>query len=79
MGAPAQTTRVTFDTGSSDLWVDPVCSTSAAAWFCNSVSTYSASSSSTKQDLGKTFSLTYAGGTVSGEWYSDIIALSKTG
>jgi cathepsin D len=64
---------VDFDTGSSDLFVpSDNCSSS-----CSGHEAYDPSASSTSQDLGKTFSLTYGdGSTVSGEQYSDSVIIA---
>ncbi|KAH7907902.1 aspartic peptidase domain-containing protein [Hygrophoropsis aurantiaca] len=80
VGTPAQTYTVDFDTGSSDLFLPGPNCTSAS---CNNHKKYDPSSSSTSQDLNKTFSLAYGGGsTVAGEQYRDTVAaagLTATG
>lgn len=64
---------VDFDTGSSDLFLPgPDCDSS-----CSGHTTYDPSSSSTSNDVGKTFSLSYGdGSTVSGEQYTDTVTIA---
>ncbi|KAF8841399.1 acid protease [Paxillus ammoniavirescens] len=79
VGTPAHGYTVDFDTGSSDLFLPgPDCGST-----CSGHAVYDPSSSSTSQDLGKTFSLQYGdGSTVTGEQYGDtvsIVGLTATG
>ncbi|KIJ14858.1 hypothetical protein PAXINDRAFT_180872 [Paxillus involutus ATCC 200175] len=72
VGTPAHRYTVDFDTGSSDLFLPgPDCGSN-----CSGHAVYNPWSSSTSQDLGKTFSLRYGdGGTVIGEQYSDTVSI----
>jgi cathepsin D len=64
---------VDFDTGSSDLFLPSIDCGST----CSGHKTYDPSTSSTSQDLGKTFALAYGdGSTVSGEQYSDVVSIA---
>ena len=65
--------KVDFDTGSSDLFLPgPDCDST-----CSGHTTYDTSSSSTAEDQGQTFSLSYGdGSTVSGEVYQDTVTIA---
>ncbi|KAI0032960.1 acid protease [Vararia minispora EC-137] len=73
VGTPAKKFTVDFDTGSSDLFLPgPSCRSS-----CSSHAVYSPNTSSTAKDRGQTFSLSYGdGSTVSGEQYTDTVAIA---
>ncbi|RCK67129.1 Candidapepsin-1 [Candida viswanathii] len=80
VGSNAQKQTVIIDTGSSDLWVvdqGATCqrkSGSQAADFCKDQGTYTPSSSSSSQNLGTPFSITYGDRSGSqGTWYKDTI------
>jgi hypothetical protein len=64
-----------MDTGSSELWVDPVCAKSWSPSLCNSIGRYLPSLSSTDVDLNMTFSILYGSGDVSGEYLTDNITM----
>uniref|UniRef100_A0A060TCA1 ARAD1B22000p n=1 Tax=Blastobotrys adeninivorans TaxID=409370 RepID=A0A060TCA1_BLAAD len=64
VGTPPQYFEVTVDTGSSDFWIPSKEITSEEH-------TYDSSKSSTYEDLNKSFSITYVGGSAKGEWAKD--------
>ncbi|KIK91444.1 hypothetical protein PAXRUDRAFT_149483 [Paxillus rubicundulus Ve08.2h10] len=81
VGTPANTYTVDFDTGSrrvSDVYcIDLFLPGPDCGSTCSGHTVYDPSSSSTSQDLGKTFSLQYGdGSTVTGEQYTDIVFIS---
>ena len=60
IGTPAQTVTVILDTGSSALWVNPVCRGAAWPKYCESFPQFKPDESSTYVDTG-TFSVMYYG------------------
>jgi hypothetical protein len=63
---------VDFDTGSSDLFVP-----AAGCATCNGHQMYDPTASSTSQDRGETFTLTYGdGSSVTGEQYDDTVIVA---
>ena len=75
IGTPPQPVSIQIDTGSSDLWVDPTCSTSGSVSFCQSYPVYDPHSSSTAFDTGHGMSLAYGKGSCSGEYLLDSVIL----
>jgi hypothetical protein len=74
IGTPPQPVSVALDTGSSDTWVDPTCSTSgpqSSIDLCNSFPVYNPTDSSTAIDIGLSMSLAYGLGTAEGEYFTD--------
>jgi hypothetical protein len=74
LGTPPQSVYLILDTGSSETWVDPECSTASTAkqvLECESYPTYDPYNSSTAVDLGYTFDLSYGKGSASGEYLED--------
>ncbi|CAG8659600.1 12171_t:CDS:2, partial [Acaulospora colombiana] len=73
VGTPANKYTVDFDTGSSDLFLP----SSNCGQSCNGHKTYDPSASSTSQDTGNPFSLSYGdGSTVSGEVFTDAVSVA---
>ncbi|KAI9459522.1 acid protease [Boletus coccyginus] len=73
VGTPAQSFTVDFDTGSCDLFVPA----STCDSTCGGHALWDPTSSSTSQDVGRTFSLEYGdGSTVSGEQYIDTVSIA---
>jgi hypothetical protein len=64
---------VAFDTGSSDLWVNPDCSTSFMLELCLSYLQYQPKQSTTSEDLKFQNRLQYSQGYMVGELFSDNI------
>ncbi|KXJ89458.1 aspartic peptidase domain-containing protein [Microdochium bolleyi] len=74
-GGESQVVDVLLDTGSFELFVNPVCSKSDVPDLCDSFGRYNASESSKSKALGSSFSIQYGGGSASGEYYKDSISL----
>ncbi len=68
---------VTLDTGSVELWVDPVCANSYDPTICAEAPVYYPNISSTAQDVGETFSITYGTGDVYGEYLTDTVLVGS--
>jgi Eukaryotic aspartyl protease len=69
---------VAIDTGSSDTWVNPTCSTSdtpAQIALCNSLPRFVPGSSSTLKDTGLPMNLAYGRGAAQGEYFKDTLVL----
>jgi hypothetical protein len=80
IGSNSQPVNVQLDTGSSELWVDPDCSTAdgtSAQSFCNAEPKYDSSTSTTAVDLLTTFSLSYGKGSASGDYFTDDMAFGS--
>ncbi|KAF8861487.1 acid protease [Acephala macrosclerotiorum] len=71
LGTPPQTQYVDLDTGSNELWVNPLCSTSYYPAGCAANGAYTPGTSSTGHNLGTSFSINYGIGSVSGIYYTD--------
>ncbi|KDQ10090.1 hypothetical protein BOTBODRAFT_147882 [Botryobasidium botryosum FD-172 SS1] len=72
IGTPPQTYTVDFDTGSSDLFVP-----ASTCQNCGSHTSYDPSASSTSQDLGQSFKLSFGdGSTTEGEQFSDVVTIA---
>ena len=65
LGTPAQTFKVVFDTGSSNLWVP---SSSCSSLSCSLHSKFDTSKSSTYKKDGRVFNVTYGSGGVAGNF-----------
>ncbi len=73
LGTPGQTVPVQFDTGSSELWVNPVCSKSTTPAFCDAQPRFT--SSTTLVDLDFQGEVTYGTGYAKFEYMSDYVAV----
>ncbi|KAI0683972.1 acid protease [Cytidiella melzeri] len=70
VGTPAQSFTVTFDTGSSDIFLPgPSCNSAA----CKGHKKYQPGQSSTSADSGRNFALNYGSGSVQGRQYTDTV------
>lgn len=72
-----QVVDVLIDTGSFELWVDPVCSKSNVPEYCAAFGRYDPAQSSTSRKIdGSGFAIKYGSGQVAGDYYKDDIYIS---
>lgn len=72
-----QVVDVLIDTGSFELWVDPVCSASNVPDFCKAFGRYDPALSTTSRRIGdRKFTIKYGSGQVMGDYYKDDIYIS---
>ena len=72
---------VQLDTGSSELWVNPDCATALTVElqnFCKSLSIYNPATSTSSNNLGDNFDLTYNKGEAVGVYYTDDIKVGSS-
>jgi hypothetical protein len=81
IGTPPQPVFVQLDTGSFELWVNPLCSglAGADASFCATVGHYDTALSSTATSLGAGKTLQYGIGSANITYFKDDIALDGLG
>jgi hypothetical protein len=78
IGTPAQPVVVIIDTGSSELWVNPTCSTAGSTVttaFCNSLPVFNTKTSTSLKDLQATGRIDYGKGGVDLEYYTDYVSV----
>ncbi|KAI1296951.1 aspartic peptidase domain-containing protein [Xylaria venustula] len=71
-----QVIDVLIDTGSFELWVNPVCSASNMPEFCEVFGHYDPARSSTSHKVNSQFQIKYGSGQVAGDYYKDDIYIS---
>ncbi|KAH8902014.1 acid protease [Coniochaeta sp. PMI_546] len=78
VGTPPQPVVVVIDTGSSDFWVNPTCSAAPnQVEFCNSFPRFDYTASSTINDTGSSFRLSYGKGSALVEYVTDVVTLGS--
>jgi hypothetical protein len=75
LGTPGQRVTVNLDTGSTELWVNPVCENSNDPEFCASFPRFT--ESSTFVDLGQEGSVTYGSGYANFEYGYDYVSVGS--
>ncbi|OCK98072.1 acid protease [Cenococcum geophilum 1.58] len=81
IGSNSQNVSVQLDTGSSELWVNPDCTTAPTVKlqnFCESLSRYNPATSTSSNNLGDNFELAYGKGEVDGVYYTDDIKVGSS-
>lgn len=76
IGSNGQTVSLQIDTGSSDTWVNPNCTNSAWASYCNTQARYNPSTSTTSNNTGSTLKIGYGLGSVDGKYYTDSVTVA---
>ena len=76
IGTPPQSFQVIYDTGSSDLWVPEIGCTHCGLPFVASKNKYDSSQSSSYEEDGSNFEITYGSGSVRGFFSKESISLT---
>ena len=76
-GQETQIVDVLLDTGSFELFVNPVCASSDVPELCASFGSYNSSASQRSVPMNKPFSIRYGSGSASGQYYKDDISLLR--
>lgn len=76
-GQGTQVVDVLLDTGSFELFVNPVCATSDVPDLCSSFGSYNSSASRHSVAMKQPFNIRYGGGSASGQYYKDNISLLR--
>jgi len=74
IGTPPQQVSLLLDTGSSETWVNPTCSTASTQQqkdLCNSLPIYDPAKSTTSKDLNVSWMLNYGKGSAKIEYFKD--------
>ncbi|KAH0594468.1 hypothetical protein MHUMG1_07818 [Metarhizium humberi] len=75
VGTPAQAVRVNFDTGSAELWINPVCSKSTDPGFCDKLGRFNGSQ--TFVDTNTTHEIRYGTGFAKLEYGYDYVQIGS--
>jgi len=78
IGTPPQRVMVMIDTGSYELWVNPLCINSDDPVLCGTYGHYYPQLSNTSSSVAGAFKVNYGTGSAQGLYYSDSIRLSST-
>ncbi|KAE8447304.1 hypothetical protein EG329_010862 [Mollisiaceae sp. DMI_Dod_QoI] len=77
IGTPPQSVQVQIDTGSYELWVDPLCSNANTPSYCTTFNVYNPDTSTTASDEGESFDFLYGTGEASGEYLIDEVVIGS--
>lgn len=75
IGTPSQVVQLAIDTGSSDIWVNPTCSTGTEPATCALYARYNPGTSTSAVNTNVGMSIQYGIGSASGSYYTDNMIL----